>query len=309
MPASSPSSSSTRGRRRRGDRLRELLASMGLGVRQIRREKGTPFAAYDLGNAACIDDQLLTVAQHPVLMNRLIVETPLGTALCRPSEAVLALLPVGPLPPFTKTASSCTTTASACRAAERERPGRGPCRSAAAGPEVSLRSIGRPLLRRRPCPPTRQRSSSPRPAWTATSRALHGRAGAHDRRLAAARLALAADRLRDRQQPDRGRTQQAGGALPGERRERPRVHRLGPVVGEPRGPCCGWSLYDTPSSSPASTSARAAQRSISPSSSARRSAWTHATPRWHVEREGTGFMRLRRDRVDAHGGQRTRRCG
>lgn len=42
------------------------------------------------------------IAQHPVLMNRPLVATPLGTKLCRPSEEVLELLPVGPLPPFTK---------------------------------------------------------------------------------------------------------------------------------------------------------------------------------------------------------------
>jgi len=40
--------------------------------------------------------------RNPILMNRPLVVTPLGTRLCRPSEAVLALLPVGPLPPFTK---------------------------------------------------------------------------------------------------------------------------------------------------------------------------------------------------------------
>ena len=85
------------------DRLRALLAAMGITVRQILREKGTPHAELDLGNPAWTDDQLLDlVGQHPVLMNRPIVETPLGTALCRPSEIVLELLPVGRLPPFCK---------------------------------------------------------------------------------------------------------------------------------------------------------------------------------------------------------------
>jgi arsenate reductase len=71
-------------------RLQGLLAAMGVGAREILREKGTPYA------------ELGFIAQHPILMNRPIVETALGTALCRPSEAVLALLPAGPLAPFTK---------------------------------------------------------------------------------------------------------------------------------------------------------------------------------------------------------------
>ncbi|MEO5688225.1 MAG: arsenate reductase (glutaredoxin) [Burkholderiaceae bacterium] len=85
------------------ERLRSLLAAMRIDVRQILREKGTPFAALDLGNPAWTDEQLLGfIEQHPVLMNRPIVETALGTALCRPSELVLELLPVGPLRRFTK---------------------------------------------------------------------------------------------------------------------------------------------------------------------------------------------------------------
>jgi arsenate reductase len=85
------------------DRLRAILAAMGITVRQILREKGTPHAELDLGNPAWTDDQLLDlIGQHPVLMNRPIVETLLGTALCRPSEIVLELLPVGRLPPFCK---------------------------------------------------------------------------------------------------------------------------------------------------------------------------------------------------------------
>jgi arsenate reductase (glutaredoxin) len=83
--------------------LRQLLAEMGIGVRDLLREKGTPYAELDLGHPKWSDDELLDfVGQHPVLMNRPVVRTPLGTKLCRPSEAVLELLPVGPLPPFTK---------------------------------------------------------------------------------------------------------------------------------------------------------------------------------------------------------------
>ncbi|QHE86436.1 arsenate reductase (glutaredoxin) [Hydrogenophaga sp. BPS33] len=84
-------------------RIRQLLAAMGMPVRALLREKGTPYAELQLGDAHWSDEQLLDfMAQYPILMNRPIVETPLGTALCRPSEVVLELLPVGPLPPFTK---------------------------------------------------------------------------------------------------------------------------------------------------------------------------------------------------------------
>ena len=83
--------------------LRALLAAMGLPVRALLREKGTPYAELDLADARWSDDELLAfIGRHPILMNRPIVVTPLGTKLCRPSEAVLELLPVGRLAPFTK---------------------------------------------------------------------------------------------------------------------------------------------------------------------------------------------------------------
>lgn len=85
------------------ERLKELLAAMNIGVRELLREKGTPFAELDLGNPKWTDEELLDFfGKHPILMNRPVVVTPLGTKLCRPSEAVLELLPVGKLPPFTK---------------------------------------------------------------------------------------------------------------------------------------------------------------------------------------------------------------
>jgi arsenate reductase len=85
------------------DRIRALVAAMSLTVRQLLREKGTPYAALGLGDPKWTDDQLLDfIEQHPILMNRPIVETPLGAKLCRPSQAVLELLPVGPLSPFTR---------------------------------------------------------------------------------------------------------------------------------------------------------------------------------------------------------------
>jgi len=86
------------------EELRRLLAEMGLSVRDILREKGTPYAELGLADPKWTDEQLLDfIGQHPILMNRPIVRTPLGTRLCRPSsEAVLELLPVPALPPFTK---------------------------------------------------------------------------------------------------------------------------------------------------------------------------------------------------------------
>lgn len=83
--------------------LRSLLAAMGMPVRQLLRENGTPCAELGLADPKWSDDELLDfIARFPILMNRPIVRTPLGTALCRPSEAVLELLPVPKLPPFTK---------------------------------------------------------------------------------------------------------------------------------------------------------------------------------------------------------------
>ena len=72
-------------------------------MRALLREKGTPYAELDLGNPKWSDDELLDfIAQHPILMNRPIVVTPLGTKLCRPSEEVLEILPAGKTAPFTK---------------------------------------------------------------------------------------------------------------------------------------------------------------------------------------------------------------
>ena len=66
---------------------------MALPVRGLLRQSGTPYDALGLGDASLSDDALLdAIEAHPVLMNRPIVVTPLGTRLCRPSEAVLDLL-------------------------------------------------------------------------------------------------------------------------------------------------------------------------------------------------------------------------
>ncbi|MBY0235406.1 MAG: arsenate reductase (glutaredoxin) [Burkholderiaceae bacterium] len=83
--------------------LAELVAALGIPVRDLLREKGTPFTELGLADAKWSEAELLGfIEQHPILMNRPVVVTPLGAKLCRPSEEVLDLLPVGPLPPFTK---------------------------------------------------------------------------------------------------------------------------------------------------------------------------------------------------------------
>jgi len=85
------------------DELKAMVTAMGAPVRALLREKGTPYAELGLADPKWTDDQLLDfIVAHPVLMNRPVVVTPLGTKLCRPSEEVLEILPVGPLPPFTK---------------------------------------------------------------------------------------------------------------------------------------------------------------------------------------------------------------
>ena len=63
-------------------------------VRAALREKGTPYAELNLGDTKLSDEQLLdAMMKHPILINRPIVVTELGTRLCRPSELVLDILP------------------------------------------------------------------------------------------------------------------------------------------------------------------------------------------------------------------------
>ncbi|WP_404295067.1 arsenate reductase (glutaredoxin) (plasmid) [Microvirga sp. RSM25] len=74
--------------------LRQLIERMGVSMRDVLREKGTPYHELGLDNLDLTDDQLLdTMMAHPILINRPIVVTPTGVRLCRPSEAVLDLLP------------------------------------------------------------------------------------------------------------------------------------------------------------------------------------------------------------------------
>ena len=80
-----------------------LVARMGVPLHSLLREKGTPFVELGLSDPALTNDQLLNAIEaHPVLLNRPIVVSPLGVKLCRPSEAVLDLLPPEGLKPFTK---------------------------------------------------------------------------------------------------------------------------------------------------------------------------------------------------------------
>jgi arsenate reductase (glutaredoxin) len=83
--------------------LASLIERMGVSVRSVLREKGTPFHELGLGDANLTDSQLLdAMMAHPILINRPIVVSPLGVKLCRPSEAVLELLPNPQQTAFTK---------------------------------------------------------------------------------------------------------------------------------------------------------------------------------------------------------------
>ena len=74
-------------------RLIELIAAIGIPVRALLREKGTPYSELGLGDPKWSDDELIDfMLAHPILINRPIVVTPKGTRICRPSEAVLDLL-------------------------------------------------------------------------------------------------------------------------------------------------------------------------------------------------------------------------
>ncbi|WP_419907365.1 arsenate reductase (glutaredoxin) [Hoeflea sp.] len=82
-------------------KLVELIAAMDMPVRDLLRRKGTPYDELGLDDAKWTDDQLIDfMVEHPILMNRPVVETDNGTALCRPSEKVLDLL--GDIGSFTK---------------------------------------------------------------------------------------------------------------------------------------------------------------------------------------------------------------
>ena len=86
-----------------GDELRQLLAAMGIPVRALLRKNVEPYDALGLAEDRFTDDQIIDfMLQHPILINRPIVVTPLGTRLCRPSEVVLEILPDAQQGAFTK---------------------------------------------------------------------------------------------------------------------------------------------------------------------------------------------------------------
>ena len=85
------------------EKLIELIVAMRITPRKLLREKGTPYAELGLGDPKWTDDELLDfMLAYPILINRPIVITPLGAKLCRPSEAVLDILPNPDIGPFTK---------------------------------------------------------------------------------------------------------------------------------------------------------------------------------------------------------------
>jgi arsenate reductase len=85
------------------EKLAALVAAMGIQVRGLLRRKGTPYDELGLDDPKWTDEQLLELmVKHPILIERPIVVTPLGTRLCRPSELVLDILPAPQRGPFTK---------------------------------------------------------------------------------------------------------------------------------------------------------------------------------------------------------------
>ncbi len=85
------------------ERLRHLLQALGIGARDLLREKGTPYGELGLADPRWTDDQLVDhMVQYPILINRPVVVTPLGARLCRPSELVLDILPQPQKGAFTK---------------------------------------------------------------------------------------------------------------------------------------------------------------------------------------------------------------
>jgi len=85
------------------DELVKLIADMGIPVRALLRKNVEPYEQLNLADARFTDEQLIGfMLQHPILINRPIVVTPLGTRLCRPSEVVLDILPQTQQGAFTK---------------------------------------------------------------------------------------------------------------------------------------------------------------------------------------------------------------
>jgi len=85
------------------EQLKKLVADMGIPVRDVLRQKGSPYEELDLANAKWTSEELLDFMMvHPILINRPIVVTSIGTKLCRPSEVVLDILEKPQRGSFTK---------------------------------------------------------------------------------------------------------------------------------------------------------------------------------------------------------------
>ena len=83
--------------------LERLIDRAGIAPRDLLREKGTPYAELGLDDPALSDAQLIdAMMEHPILINRPLVVSPLGVKLCRPSEEVLDLIPAGQRGAFAK---------------------------------------------------------------------------------------------------------------------------------------------------------------------------------------------------------------
>jgi arsenate reductase len=83
--------------------LESLIARAGISPRALLREKGTPYAELELGNPDLTDAELIdAMMEHPILINRPLVVSPLGVKLCRPSEEVLDLIPADQRGAFAK---------------------------------------------------------------------------------------------------------------------------------------------------------------------------------------------------------------
>lgn len=84
-------------------KLQELITAMNIPVRELLRKKDTPYEALGLDDGKWTDDELINfMVAHPILMNRPVVVTSVGTRLCRPSEVVLDILPTPQLSEFVK---------------------------------------------------------------------------------------------------------------------------------------------------------------------------------------------------------------
>lgn len=85
------------------DELKKLIADMGISPRALLRKNTEPYEHLGLAEDRFSDHELLdAMLAHPILINRPVVVTPLGTKLCRPSEAVLDILPDPQKGAFTK---------------------------------------------------------------------------------------------------------------------------------------------------------------------------------------------------------------